>query len=431
MNTKKNIAFISEHASPLASLGNVDTGGQNVYVAQLAQHLAAKNFHVDIYTRKDSPGQKEVVEWLPGIRVIYIKAGPEQNVIKEEMLPYMQEFQDRMIDFMITEQLHYKLIHANFFMSALVAQGIKKEMNIPFVVTFHALGHIRRLYQAENDKFPIERLKIEEEVIKAADQIIAECPQDRNDLMRYYYAPADKISIVPCGFSSTEFYPIEKTVARKILKLPQDSHIILQLGRMVPRKGIDNAIRSINYLKNKINKPVKLVIVGGDCDNMSDSNCPEYNRLRNIAKELEITENVEFMGKKGRDMLKFYYSAADLFITTPWYEPFGITPLEAMACGTPVIGSAVGGIKFSVLDGLTGALVSPDNPQKLAQKTAEILNAPLLMKQMSENAFKRVNKYFTWAKVANEMIAIYNGLFEQTKTHRLSKRLNDKEFQAA
>jgi D-inositol-3-phosphate glycosyltransferase len=406
---RKRIAFISEHASPMANLGGVDTGGQNVYVAQLAKHLAGQGYLVDVFTRRESAEINEVVDWAPGVRVVHVNAGPAQIIIKEDILQYMDEFKDNMVSFIINQHLHYSLVHANFFMSAQVAMGIKKELDIPFVVTFHALGHVRRIHQAEKDKFPAERLVIEEEAVKQADYVIAECPQDKDDLMNYYNAPEEKITIIPCGFSGSEFYPIDKEVARKIANLPQKEHIILQLGRMVPRKGVDNVIRALEKIKGT-RKSVRLVIVGGECEELEEETCPEFARLMNIARENKVETSIIFAGRKTRDQLKFYYAAADVFITTPWYEPFGITPLEAMACGTPVIGSNVGGIKYSVAEGETGLLVPAEAPEELAAKITTLLNNENLRNQMGENAIKRVNTYFTWARVAAQVHELYKQL---------------------
>ncbi|WP_205780599.1 glycosyltransferase family 4 protein [Mucilaginibacter limnophilus] len=403
------IAFISEHASPLADLGGVDTGGQNVYVAQLAKHLAKLGYEVDVFTRREDALVPEVVEWVPGVRVVHVKAGPAEVVIKENILPYMREFKNNMIKFIVNEGIHYSLVHANFFMSALVAMGIKKELEIPFVVTFHALGHVRRIHQAEKDKFPEERLKIEEMAVQQADYIIAECPQDKEDLIEYYNAPEDKITIVPCGFSSNEFYPMDKEVARRVAGLPQGEHIILQLGRMVPRKGVDNVIAAMGKMK-KAKKPVKLVIVGGECEELEEETCPEYARLLNIVRENNLIDSVIFAGRKNRQQLKYYYASSDVFITTPWYEPFGITPLEAMACGTPVIGANVGGIKYSVADGETGWLVPPKDPEALANKLNEVIDDGALLYKAGENALKRVNEHFTWANVASQIDSLYKQL---------------------
>ncbi|WP_207533197.1 glycosyltransferase family 4 protein [Desertivirga arenae] len=396
---KKKIAFISEHASPLATLGGVDSGGQNVYVAELAKFLAKTDHLVDIFTRWDNAELPEVVNWLPGIRVIHVKAGPVAFVAKEELLQYMPEFRNSMLEFMVAERNTYDLIHANFFMSAKVAMELKEILEIPFVVTFHALGQVRKIHQKDQDKFPIERLFIEEEAIQKADKIIAECPQDREDLINLYGALAEKITVIPCGFSPQEFYPVDKIAARKFLNLDVNEKILLQLGRMVPRKGVDNVISSLEYLCSTTEN-VRLVIVGGETDAPDPLACPEIARLQALAEKKGVAANVTFVGRKNRNVLKYFYAAADIFITTPWYEPFGITPLESMACGTPVIGSEVGGIKYSVVDGKTGFLVAPNDPASLAKKAEKILSSRELLQSMKVNSLKRVNSMFTWENIA-------------------------------
>lgn len=403
---KRKIAFISEHASPLASLGGVDSGGQNVYVAELAKHLASGGHQVDIFTRWDDPKLPKVIEWENNIRVIHVKAGPIGLLPKEEILPYMAGFKEDMIEFITLEKLSYNLIHANFFMSGLVAMWLKEALEIPFVITFHALGYVRQIYQGKSDKFPVERIEIEKQIVQNADAIIAECPQDKSDLMEYYHAPVEKITIIPCGFSGKEFYPINREVACTLVGLKTDEKILLQLGRMVPRKGVDNVVRSIGRLKNT-GVSYRLVVVGGETDNPDPMACPEIARLQKIAKEEGVEDKVTFVGRKNRDMLKYYYCAADLFISTPWYEPFGITPLEAMACGTPVIGSNVGGIKYSVLDGKTGYLVPPNDPAALASKVHSLISNPVVLQQMKRASIQRVKENFTWQKVASLVANLY------------------------
>jgi D-inositol-3-phosphate glycosyltransferase len=403
---KRKIAFISEHASPLATLGGVDSGGQNVYVAELPKQLIQHGYEVDIYTRKEDENMEEVVNWLPGIRVIHIKAGPEKVVAKEDLLSMMDEFTCNMVSFIEKEKTCYELIHANFFMSALVASNIKKELGIPYVVTFHALGLVRKMHQKEMDKFPPERINIERKIIQDANWIIAECPQDKLDMVQLYNGDPAKICIVPCGFSSEEFYPIEKSLARTLLNFQKEEKIILQLGRMVPRKGVDNVIHALSDLK-KNSDPVRLIVVGGESDSADPLLCPEIARLQKIAQEKGVASSVTFTGRKQRNDLKFYYAAADVFITTPWYEPFGITPLEAMACGTPVIGSDVGGIKFTVKDGETGFLVPPQDAGALSKKIETLLYNDELLSVMRQNAFLRVNKYFTWKGVADRCHQLY------------------------
>jgi len=403
---KRKIAFISEHASPLASLGGVDSGGQNVYVAELAKHLASAGHPVDIYTRWDDPKLPKVIDWENNIRVIHVKAGPVTLLPKEELLQYMPDFKEDMIDFITTEKINYNLIHANFFMSGLVAMWLKEALNIPFVITFHALGYVRQIYQGKSDHFPPERIKIEREIVQNADAVIAECPQDKSDLIEYYNTPVDKITIIPCGFSLKEFYPISTDIARALVGLHGEEKILLQLGRMVPRKGVDNVVRSLGRLKNS-GVPYRLVIVGGETDDPNPMACPEIARLQKIARAEGVEDKVTFVGRKNREMLKYYYNAADIFISTPWYEPFGITPLESMACGTPVIGANVGGIKYSVVDGETGFLVPPNDPDALAEKVNLLISNPDLQQQMKKAAIQRVKENFTWQKVAVLVADLY------------------------
>ena len=403
---KKKVAFISEHASPLALLGGVDSGGQNVYVAELSKQLVQKGYDVDIYTRKDNSELEEIVNWQPHIRVIHVIAGPQQTIPKEQLLGYMDEFTMNMLWFIKENDINYTLIHANFFMSALVASNLKKHLGIPYVVTFHALGLVRKIHQKEADVFPDERINIEKYVVADADQIIAECPQDRDDLIYHYGAQTEKITIVPCGFNSKEFHPIDKLKARKHLNLPEDEKIILQLGRMVPRKGVDNVIRAMGRLKD-CSHNLRLVIVGGEADVPDPVLIPEIKRLQKIAAKEGVLDAVTFTGRKERKVLKYYYAASDLFITTPWYEPFGITPLEAMACGIPVIGANVGGIKYSVVDNHTGFLVPPHDPNALAQRIDYLLSDERLYAFMQKNALRRVNKMFTWSKVAEGIHHLY------------------------
>ncbi|WP_419802754.1 glycosyltransferase [Mucilaginibacter sp.] len=403
---KNRIAFISEHASPLATLGGVDSGGQNVYVGELAKHIAQSGYEVDIFTRRDDVRFPEIVSWVQGVRVIHVTAGPETFVVKEDLLQYMPDFTAEMIAFIAREKIDYALVHANFWMSGLVACNLKKQLKLPFVITYHALGHVRRIHQGEQDKFPKERILIEEEIARQADQIVAECPQDQEDLINYYNADPENITIIPCGFCPTEFYPIDKKLARMILNLETNENIILQLGRMVPRKGIDNVIRALVKVK-KTDTPLRLVVVGGESDNPESDQNPEMLRLKKLAADHGVTADVTFVGRKNRDILKYYYAAADIFITTPWYEPFGITPLEAMACGTPVVGANVGGIKHSIADGKTGFLVPPNNPDALAQKIFELISNKKLLNDMRDNAIRRVNALFTWHKISEMAISMY------------------------
>jgi phosphoheptose isomerase len=412
---KKRIALISEHASPLATLGGVDGGGQNVYVGEVAKNLAALGYEVDIFTRRDSNILPEAAEWVNGVRIIHVPAGPPDYVRKEDLLPFMAEFTAFILKFCQREDNTYDLIHANFWMSGLVAAELKQVVGIPFVVTFHALGRVRRFHQGEADEFPTERFAIEQRIIADADRIIAECPQEQEDLIRFYNADSAKIAIVPGGFDPGQFWPIGKALARVALGLSPDERLILQLGRMVPRKGVDTVIRGFALLFNQYSIPAKLTIVGGESDEPNPVITPEIGRLQAIAQEEGVSDRITFVGRRGREALKLYYSAADIFITTPWYEPFGITPVESMACGTPVIGANVGGIKFTVRDGETGYLVPPKNPDAIAERIAHLYQHPELLNLFRQQAIQRASQLFTWQKVTTAIADLYEEVLAKTQ----------------
>ena len=398
------IALISEHASPLAALGGVDAGGQNIYVAHVAQCLVDEGHTVDVFTRRDSDALAPVVHVKPGLRVLHIPAGPASFVPKEQLLPYMPEFAEACIR-LCNAGLHYDVVHANFFMSGWVALQLKRKLGMPFVITFHALGLVRREHQREADAFPDERIQIERALVREADAIIAECPQDQQDLQRLYGAEAAKTTMVPCGFDPQEFAPMSRFEARRALGLDPDEFIVLQLGRLVPRKGIENVVRAMALLPRETLP--RLLVVGGESDDPDPRITPEIGRLQGIARELGVNDIVTFTGRRQRDQLRAYYCAANVFVTTPWYEPFGITPLEAMACATPVIGSAVGGIQYSVVDGLTGYLVPPHDPAALAEHLRYLQSHPALARALGLAGVRRAQMMFTWDRVASQLAAAY------------------------
>jgi glycosyltransferase involved in cell wall biosynthesis len=411
----RRIAIVSDHASPLAAPGSIDCGGQNVYVAHLARELGAAGYLVDIFTRRDAIGQKQLVRWRDNIRVVHVPAGPAHYVPKEQMLPYIQTFARFVTRFARRQEALYDIVHANFFMSGMVAQHLKQVLGIPYVITFHALGHVRRLAQGAADAFPPARVRIESMLMRQADRVIAECAQDRLDMQELYGAAPASIAVAPCGFDPEELWPVPMDEARARLALSRDKFIVLQLGRMVPRKGVDTVIQGVAMLRARYGIDAELLIVGGDFDQRHGRDAPELARLRNFARELGISAHVLFTGQKPRDELRYYYSAADAFVTTPWYEPFGITPVEAMACARPVIGSEVGGIKSTVQDGVTGFLIPSRDPQAVAERLATLHADPQRARRMGEAGLRRAYQHYTWRIVAQQAAAIYAAVLEQQR----------------
>ncbi len=403
----RRVALISDHASPLARPGSLDCGGQNVYVANLARELALAGHLVDIFTRRDTMGQQQLVHWRENIRVIHVPAGPPHFVPREQLLPFIEGFARFVTRFARRQACPYDISHANFFMSGMIAQHLKQVLGIPYVISFHALGHVRRLAEGSADAFPPARVRIEDSLMRQADRIIAACPQDRQDMEYLYGAAASRIDIAPCGFDPQELWPVPARLARHKLGLAQGKFIVLHLGRIVPRKGIDTVIESIALLRAQHGIDAELLIVGGDVAPRLGSDTPEVARLRAVAHRLGVQDHVVFTGRKDRCELRYYYSAADVFVTTPWYEPFGITPVEAMACARPVIGAEVGGIKSTVVDGESGFLVPPRDAAAVTERLAVLRANPALARSMGDEGLRRAYQHYTWRSVAQKAAAIY------------------------
>jgi D-inositol-3-phosphate glycosyltransferase len=413
--TLRRIALISDHASPLAAPGSIDCGGQNVYVAHLARELALAGYGVDVFTRRDAIGQKQLVRWRENLRVVNVPAGPAHFVPKEQMLPYVDAFARFTTRFARHQGAAYDIVHANFFMSGMIAQHLKQALGIPFVITFHALGQVRRLAQGAADAFPPARVRIESLLMTQADRIIAECAQDRQDMEQLYGASPGRIDVAPCGFDPEELWPVEQLEARRMLGLAPGRFTVLQLGRIVPRKGVDTVIQATALLRDLRAIDAQLLVVGGEVD-AGGREGPEMARLRALAHRLGIAAHVHFLGQQPRAALRHYYGAADVFVTTPWYEPFGITPVEAMACARPVIGAEVGGIKSTVVDGGTGFLVPSRDPQAVADRLATLHANPQLARSMGEAGLRRAYRHYTWRTVAHQVAAVYTAVLAEARS---------------
>jgi glycosyltransferase involved in cell wall biosynthesis len=243
--------------------------------------------------------------------------------------------------------------------------------------------------------------------VAEADRVIADCPQNEDDLVRLYRADPRRLRTVPCGFDPSEFAPMDKTAARRAIGVEGDGPLVLQLGRMVPRKGVDTVIRGLARLRRR-GVPARLAVAGGETRHPDPVATRELGRLMRVADEEGVAGAVAFVGSRKRAESRSYYAAADVFVSTPWYEPFGITPVEAMACGTPVVGSVVGGIKATVRDGETGYLVPPKDPDALADRLAKLFADPALRSAMGHNALLRARAHYTWAKVADHVARVYD-----------------------
>ncbi len=414
-----HVAFVSEHASPVALLGSQDAGGQNVYVDEVSRQLGQLGYAVDIFTRRDDRDAPEVIEWAPNVRVVNLLAGPPEFVVKDALWPLMPAFRDALLEFAARDGVAYDLLHGNFWMSGWVVAEVSQRLGIPAVHIFHAMGKTKQLHQGSADTSPDGRIEVESEVIAAVDRLIAQCPSERDELVDDYGADPNKVVLIPSAVNIERFQPVSRDQARQQIGLNTDELVIGYIGRMMPRKDVRNLVHATALLKQQTDLSFTLLLVGGETADADPVATPEIGVLQQLAAELGIADRVRFVGKRQPDMLRYYYSAADVVVTTPWYEPFGLTPLEAMACGRPVIGSAVGGITYTIDNEVTGLLVSPRDPAALADALLRLLTQTERREQMGQDARKRVEREFTWATVAERTAALYQTLLESGSGQRI------------
>ena len=379
------IAMVSEHASPLAALGGVDAGGQNVHVAALARALGRRGHVVEVYTRRDGQDLPERVPLGEGATVVHVPAGPARCLPKDDLYPLMHRF-GRWMARDWAERGRPDVVHAHFWMSGLAALEATGGTATPVAQTFHALGTVKRRHQGAADTSPPQRLDCERHLAAHADLVIATCSDEVRELERMH-APADRLTVVPCGVDTAHFRPAPTD------RRPRPPRM-LAVGRLVERKGFDTAIRALPSLPG-----VELVIAGGPPGEALEED-PEARRLTALAQRLGVAERVRLLGQVPHDRMPALYRSADVVVATPWYEPFGITPLEAAACGVPVVGSAVGGLLDTVEDGGTGRLVAPRDPDAVADAVAGVLADPDRGARWGQAGRRRAVERYDWTSVA-------------------------------
>ncbi|WP_457972743.1 glycosyltransferase [Arthrobacter sp. D1-17] len=403
------ISMISEHASPLAALGGVDAGGQNVHVAALSTALARRGHAVTVYTRRDAPDLPAKVRVQPRLEVVHVDAGPAAHVPKDELLPFMEALADGVVrDWGRTPP---DIVHGHFWMSGIAALNAARRdpsgFRVPVVQTFHALGTVKRRHQGTDDTSPAERRFLEPSVGRSVDRIIATCSDEVFEL-KAMGIDTGKISIAPCGvdlelFSGTG--PVDSRPRR---------HRILSVGRLVPRKGVDLVIRALARLKEAGFDDVELLIVGGG--GTAGNQDPEARRLLGLAGDLGVADQVVLRGQVSREEMPAIFRSADAVACTPWYEPFGIVPLEAMACGVPVVAAAVGGLTDSVVNHGTGLHVPPRDPEAIADALATLLASPELRGKLGRAGERRAKARFSWSRIAAETEKAYQLAVAETAT---------------
>ncbi len=386
----RRIALVSEHANPLAAIGGVDAGGQNVHVAALAEGLTRRGHEVIVYSRRDSASTPLRVTAPGGYVVEHVPAGPPSDVPKDELLRYMPAFAQHLRSQWLSEPPD--LVHAHFWMSGVASVDATRGTGIPVLQTFHALGTVKRRHQGSRDTSPPSRIEIEHRLCRAVDRVIATCTDEVAELGAMGLPPG-RASVIPCGVDTTEFRPIGAPTRIR--------HRLLVIGRIVERKGVGNAIEAVAELPG-----VELVVAGGPSPDLLDTD-PEVIRLRALAEQLGIGDRVQFVGSVDRVAVPALMCSAHIVVAVPWYEPFGIVPVEAMACGRPVVGSAVGGLLDTVVPGVTGELVPPRRPELLAAVLRELLADPERRDAYGRAGRARAVATYQWRRVVAATEEVY------------------------
>jgi D-inositol-3-phosphate glycosyltransferase len=395
------IAIVADHSDPCAVIGGIDAGGQNVHVAALAKGIAAKGHEVAVFTR-GSGRRVTQVRVEDGYSVWYLPAGPSGPLEKDSLWVYMEEFRENLQRCFL--EIKPQLVHAHFWMSAWAAEQLCIAMEIPLVITFHALGSVKRRHQGALDSSPAERIEVEARLIRSADLILATSSDEVSELVSLGGNDSSMI-VIPCGVDVNQFSPASD--AHGATAAPSGFTGIVSVGRLVRRKGFDIAIRAVAGIPD-----AELTIVGGPPSASFDGDA-EVLRLREVARVVQAEGRVRLLGPISRARLPEVLRAACVVVCSPAYEPFGMVALEAMACGVPVVATAVGGLKESVLDGKTGILVEPNDPISLRKGIQRLLRDPDLRLRLGQQGRTRAETRYSWTVVVERTIGAYRGVIRQ------------------
>ncbi len=397
------VAMLSYHTSPLAPLGGSDTGGMNVYVRQLSRELGRRGILVDVFTRRQDASGPEVVPDGENVRVVHLRAGPRRPVAKQRLPEYLAEFEENLVRFASStdgQTPGYDLLHSHYWLSGAVALALRERWGVPHVTMFHTLGEVKNRARITEHEAPA-RIQVEHRLAQEADRIVCASQHERHLLTRLYDADPERVAIVPCGVDLDLFHPQDKEAARRALGFG-DERIILFVGRIEPLKGIDILINAAAQLEDE--PDCHVLIVGGDGRSRR-----EMGHLRGLATHLGIGERVAFLGAVDHEKLPLYYNAADVCVVPSFYESFGLVALEAMACGTPVVASRVGGLTGTVRHGETGYLISWRCPEPFAERLELLLGNEALRRRFGEEAHEVVQRY-RWTHVAEAVAGLYRDL---------------------
>jgi D-inositol-3-phosphate glycosyltransferase len=411
------VAVLSVHTCPLAVLGGKETGGMNVYVRELARELARMRVRADIFTRSQNPAIPRVSVISDEVRVVHLPAGPEAPMARERVHAHLDEFVDGVEAFRIAHGLDYDLLHGHYWLSGAVGLALRARWGVPLVQMFHTLGRLKNDATRNGaEREPDLRIAEETRIVDAADRLVAATVVERAHLVSHYGAAADRIAVIPCGVDTELFAPGDQAAARAALRLDARPRL-LYVGRLAPIKGLETLLDSMARLRAR-GSDAQLCIVGGDADETLDGHEGE---LRARLNRLDLGDSVTFVGAQPQARLRDWYVAADATVLPSYYESFGMVALEAMACGSPVVASRVGGLQTTVRDRVTGLLVPDHDAGALAATLEDVLDDADLRWRLGREGVRWAAQH-RWPCVAEAVCREYAGLVERAASHLDSGR---------
>ncbi|MFN6569646.1 glycosyltransferase family 1 protein [Dendronalium sp. ChiSLP03b] len=408
---QKHVALISVHGDPAIEIGKEEAGGQNVYVRQVGEALAKQGWKVDMFTRRANAEQATVVEHGDNCRTIRLTAGPTEFVPRDNIFGYAPEFVQQFLKFQKQSGIQYQLVHTNYWISSWVGMELKKIQGTKQVHTYHSLGAVKYKSISTIPLISKTRLAVEKAVLETAERIVATSPQEKEH-MRSLVSSKGNIDIIPCGTDIERFGSVDRQEARQQLGIDPETKLIFYVGRFDQRKGIETLVRAVSQSQLRGKTPLKLIIGGGSRPGQSDG--LERDRIESIVNELGMSSFTSFPGNLNHEILPTYYAAADVCVVPSHYEPFGLVAIEAMASGTPVVASDVGGLQFTVVPGETGLLAPAKDEVAFAQAIDQILSNPTWRDRLGEAARHRVRTKFSWDGVASQLSELYIDLLQQS-----------------
>src|SRR6202165_3656607 len=398
------------HTSPTASLGQNGNGGLNVYVREVSTAFSDRGIATDIFTRRQSPDDPAIESLAPLSRVIYLPAG--RSLDKYSLYNEVPGFAAGMRAFAESEQLDYDLLYSHYWLSGEVACVLRPELGVGWAHIAHTLGLVKNRTMASGDRpEPGLRIRVEGEIAQQADLLIASTPDEAADLALLYGADAEHVFVVPPGVDLSMFQPIDRTEARRKIGY-RTGRLLLFVGRLERLKGVDVAIRALSLLRDRSHDDVRLLILGEDSRRSDEES--EKERLKAIAAAEGVQDRVDFLGSGAHHELPFFYSAADVCVMPFYSESFGLVGLEAQACGTPVVGSDVTGLRAVVRDEGSGYLVAGHNPAAYAEKIGRLLENPEQAQQRGRRGRLRAQR-FSWGRTADRLPQLFDVVTERAQ----------------